>query len=68
VFINDATKACGIMGVLDQSIQALKVLSPVLDMVPAIGGNLKGAAELASEICEMVKVRAISGALVKLSK
>jgi hypothetical protein len=44
------------MGVLEHSIGVLKVLSPVLDMVPAIGGNLKGAAELACEICEMVKV------------
>jgi hypothetical protein len=45
------------MGALEQSIQVLKVITPVLDMVPAIGGNLKGAAELASEICEMIKVR-----------
>jgi hypothetical protein len=44
------------MGALEHSIQVLKVITPVLDMVPAIGGNLKGAAELASEICEMVKV------------
>jgi hypothetical protein len=44
------------MGVLDHSIAVLKVLSPVLDMVPAIGGNLKGAAELACEICGMVEV------------
>jgi hypothetical protein len=44
------------MGALEHSIQVLKVIQPVLDMVPAIGGNLKGAAELASEICEMVKV------------
>jgi hypothetical protein len=45
------------MGVLEHSIQVLKVLSPVLDMVPVIGSNLKGAAEVASEICDMIKVR-----------
>jgi hypothetical protein len=45
------------MGVLDQSIEALKVLSPILAMVPAVGDNLKGAAELATGICEMIKVR-----------
>jgi hypothetical protein len=47
------------MGILEQSIQALKVLTPALGMIPAIGDNLKGAAELASEICELVKVRGI---------
>jgi hypothetical protein len=45
------------MGVLEHSIEVLKLLTPVLDMVPVIGSNLKGAAELASEICEIVKVR-----------
>jgi hypothetical protein len=44
------------MGILEQSIQALKVLTPALGMIPAVGDNLKGAAELASEICELVKV------------
>jgi hypothetical protein len=47
------------MGVLDQSIQALKVLTPALGMIPTIGENLKGAAELASEICEMAQVRGV---------
>jgi hypothetical protein len=51
------------MGVLEQSIEALKLLSPILDMVPVIGGNLKGAAELASGICEMIKVRSHRGDL-----
>jgi hypothetical protein len=47
---------CAAMGVLEHSIEVLKLLTPVLDMVPVIGSNLKGAAELASEICEIVKV------------
>jgi hypothetical protein len=61
--LSTAENSCATMGVLEQSIEALKLLAPILDMVPAIGGNLKGAAELASGICEMIKVRGHCGDL-----
>jgi hypothetical protein len=35
------------------------VLAPALEMVPLLGGSLKAAAELASAICESIKVSSL---------
>jgi hypothetical protein len=46
------------MGSLDRAIAALNVLGSVVQAVPIVGDGLKSATEVASKICETVKVRA----------
>jgi hypothetical protein len=45
------------MGSLDRAITALDVLGSVVQAVPIVGDGLKSATEVASKICETVKVR-----------
>jgi hypothetical protein len=45
------------MVALAVTIESLSLLGTTLELVPIIGSNLKGAAELASAICEKAQVR-----------
>jgi hypothetical protein len=45
------------MGRLDHAITALGVLGSVVQAIPAVGDGLKSATEVATKICEVVKVR-----------
>jgi hypothetical protein len=45
------------MSSLDRAISALNVLGSVVQAVPIVGDGLKSATEVASKICETVKVR-----------
>jgi hypothetical protein len=47
------------MGRLDHAITALGVLGSVVQAVPVVGDGLKSATEVATKICEVVKVRSI---------
>jgi hypothetical protein len=45
------------MGGLDIAISVLDILGSVVQAVPVVGENLKAGTEIATEICELVKVR-----------
>jgi hypothetical protein len=47
------------MGRLDHAITVLDVLGSVVQAVPVVGDGLKSATEIATKICEVVKVRSI---------
>jgi hypothetical protein len=51
---SDATHS---VDVLDRAVTALHVLGSVVQTVPVVGGSLKSATEIATDICETVKVR-----------
>jgi hypothetical protein len=55
------------MGRLDHAITALGVLGSVVQAVPVVGDSLKSATEVATKICEMVKVRSIISSLATCS-
>jgi hypothetical protein len=46
------------MGGLDRAIAVLDVLGSVVQAVPVVGDGLKSATEIATKLCETVKVRA----------
>jgi hypothetical protein len=47
------------MGRLDHAITALGVLGSVVQAVPVVGDGLKSVTEVATKICEVVKVRSL---------
>jgi hypothetical protein len=52
------------MGGLDRAIAALNVLGSVVQAVPVVGDGLKSATEIATKLCETVKVRAFFFSLI----
>jgi hypothetical protein len=55
------------MGRLDHAITALDVLGSVVQAVPVVGDGLKSATEVATKICEVVKVRSLISLLAMRS-
>jgi hypothetical protein len=55
------------MGRLDHAITALGVLGSVVQAVPVVGDGLKSATEVATKICEVVKVRSLISLLAMRS-
>jgi hypothetical protein len=55
------------MGRLDHAITALDVLGSVVQVVPVVGDGLKSATEVATKICEVVKVRSLISLLAMRS-
>jgi hypothetical protein len=54
------------MSSLDRAITALDVLGSVVQAVPVVGDGLKSAIEVASKICETIKVRTPSFSFIHL--